>query len=330
MRGLMILVAALSLVAGTANAASFDCKAAKSVRERAICADPELSKADDALARAYNDAQSVAPEIYRTELRNQQRAWLRQLDLTCAGRSKDIADIGLRNCLLSDYTERSETLQKSVRKIGAYTVLQYGKIDTVPDPDNQDTDYWRYATLEVLYPQIAGEDALARRFNAWVRQEFKVDAGISDPGMDVWTSVEVTRASPSFVEVSVSNGFYGHGAAHPNHGSANIVWLPATGGRVKASDIFAAPGWQTKLADLVIAEFSRSHEGEKPWGERADLLKMVAEPQRWRITDKSFALLFDPYELASYAAGDIVVELAWKDIEKLLARDSAILAALRR
>ena len=59
------------------DAASFDCKAAKTVRERAVCADPELSKADDALARAYNDAQTAAPESYRSELRNQQRAWLR-------------------------------------------------------------------------------------------------------------------------------------------------------------------------------------------------------------------------------------------------------------
>ena len=188
---------------------------------------------------------------------------------------------------------------------------------------------WRYATLEVTYPQIAADDALAKRFNTWVRQQFKVDDGISDPGMDIWASIEITRASPVFFELSVSNGFYGHGAAHPNHGSANIVWLSATGGSLKASDIFAAAGWQERLAHLVDAQFRHDHDGQEPWLKGDDLIKRVADPDHWQISAKSFALLFDPYELASYAEGDIVVALDWKDVEPLVDSKSAILTALR-
>ena len=45
----------LSLASG-AHSASFDCQKAKSVNERLICEDAELSKLDDELAFAYKEA----------------------------------------------------------------------------------------------------------------------------------------------------------------------------------------------------------------------------------------------------------------------------------
>ncbi|HBL7130424.1 TPA: hypothetical protein LSW83_000523 [Serratia marcescens] len=42
------------------NAASFDCEKAKSFAEKAICTNPELSKADDVLKRVYDQAKDVA------------------------------------------------------------------------------------------------------------------------------------------------------------------------------------------------------------------------------------------------------------------------------
>ena len=58
-----------------ARAASFDCGNARAPLEKAICADPRLSAADEALARAYKTAQGVFP--VPQFVRDSQRLWLR-------------------------------------------------------------------------------------------------------------------------------------------------------------------------------------------------------------------------------------------------------------
>jgi uncharacterized protein len=58
-----------------AQAASFDCGKARAPLEKAICADPRLSRADEALARAYKAAQSAFP--VPQFVRDSQRVWLR-------------------------------------------------------------------------------------------------------------------------------------------------------------------------------------------------------------------------------------------------------------
>ncbi len=58
-----------------AHAAGFDCKAAATPTERAICADATLRQRDAALAEAYAKALAASPDL-RAELRQQQRDWL--------------------------------------------------------------------------------------------------------------------------------------------------------------------------------------------------------------------------------------------------------------
>ena len=62
MRGLTVLAMGAVLLGGSAQAASFDCTRAKSLRERAVCANPALSAADEAMARGYAAAQAAASE----------------------------------------------------------------------------------------------------------------------------------------------------------------------------------------------------------------------------------------------------------------------------
>src|ERR1700694_1328293 len=66
-----------------ANAASFNCAQAVTPQERAICASPELSAADDRMAGAYRDLLAAAPAGMRPELRDGQREWLRELAEKC-------------------------------------------------------------------------------------------------------------------------------------------------------------------------------------------------------------------------------------------------------
>ena len=62
---------------------SFDCRRAQTAVEHAICNDPELSRLDGQLAKAYSDALDGVQGQARIALRDAQRAWLVERD-ACA------------------------------------------------------------------------------------------------------------------------------------------------------------------------------------------------------------------------------------------------------
>ena len=74
MKRLEVLVI-LALLPLTTFAASFDCTKASTAGEKAICADPELSKLDEQLAKAYKRALQKGP---RAKVQVDQRAWLKE------------------------------------------------------------------------------------------------------------------------------------------------------------------------------------------------------------------------------------------------------------
>lgn len=71
------LILALCSIAPLVDAASFDCKVAIGMVENLVCRDAELSKLDDELAVVYQEAMRTTKD--RKALREQQRAWLREI-----------------------------------------------------------------------------------------------------------------------------------------------------------------------------------------------------------------------------------------------------------
>jgi uncharacterized protein YecT (DUF1311 family) len=89
-----------------APAASFDCMAARSDVEQAICSSRELSKLDRQMAEAYADKLVWAEDdAKRGAMRNQQRAWLRYRDTSCLA-----ARMNLVACLMPIYQKRVKEL----------------------------------------------------------------------------------------------------------------------------------------------------------------------------------------------------------------------------
>ena len=68
-----------------ARAASFDCDAARTDVEHAICADDQLGREDERLAEAYGAVRNEMPVADRAGLLREQRAWLRRRDACVAG-----------------------------------------------------------------------------------------------------------------------------------------------------------------------------------------------------------------------------------------------------
>jgi uncharacterized protein len=93
-----VLILALS---ATTEAASFDCAKASSLVEKAVCADAELSRLDDTMAKSYQQAMADTPNA--AALRAQQRSWLKEVRNAC----RDVA------CLTTAYAERIAALRGS-------------------------------------------------------------------------------------------------------------------------------------------------------------------------------------------------------------------------
>lgn len=77
---------------------SFDCRKARSVNEKLICADPELAQLDRNLGRLYARAKSAAPDA--AAFRRQQEGEWRRREANCRD----------RECLLQWYTHRRQQL----------------------------------------------------------------------------------------------------------------------------------------------------------------------------------------------------------------------------
>ncbi|TAG26451.1 MAG: DUF1311 domain-containing protein [Burkholderiales bacterium] len=78
--GLKLVACVLAVMSCWADAASFDCGKARGEAERAICADPTLSKIDEELAKQYKDALKLMGNggARFNAFRANQAAWLKE------------------------------------------------------------------------------------------------------------------------------------------------------------------------------------------------------------------------------------------------------------
>ncbi|WP_349782990.1 lysozyme inhibitor LprI family protein [Xanthomonas arboricola] len=103
----VVIGGALLLGAGSAWAASFDCKQASTAVEKRLCAVPALGSLDDQLDESYRALLESTPRGAVAGVRDQQRAWLRQRN-ACA------QDAKLDDCLQRTLTARADVLAKAL------------------------------------------------------------------------------------------------------------------------------------------------------------------------------------------------------------------------
>lgn len=111
------LALSVTVAVGTARAEpSFDCKAAATPVEKAICADPKLADADREIADTYKTLQDLSGTADRERLRTEQRAWLAQRN-QCAATPSPGACLG--PVLDARRTALSESVPKAVATLTA-------------------------------------------------------------------------------------------------------------------------------------------------------------------------------------------------------------------
>lgn len=111
MRGLVVLGVALlmGLLPGRAAAQSFDCAKARTVVDKAICADATVAREDANMARLYAAAGTSAWGKGRSNQLATQREWIGDRD-TCESLRAGVDETPIGACLLSAYQQRNRDL----------------------------------------------------------------------------------------------------------------------------------------------------------------------------------------------------------------------------
>jgi uncharacterized protein len=321
----------LVLCVPPAMAASFDCSKARTPYAKAICADPDLSKADDELAQAYRAALAGLSEPAQSSVKADHEAWAKFAAIACTKDARPAIkpyDADGVACLATLFANRTDRLRQD-RTIGGLRFYSIDRYAALPDPDPE-TDGAAIATKEVSTPRIDGEDAEAQTFNrlvdAGIGEDFDTtiadDPQPDDAVEDDENVLAVTHVDPARITLQATTYAYGHGAAHGNGTVGYLHYLRPEKRWLKASDVFAGDDWRTKLQALALAAVEQAEGEELMLDDPHSIDDAVTDPARWDFGRDGLILQFEPYEIAPYAAGSPTVTLPWSDLAGLLAPGS--------
>ena len=313
----VLLAAALvSLcLAAPVRAASFDCAKASSPREKAVCSDESLSKADEDIAVHYASALKRLSTEGAERLRAGQRSWLAFLDKACPA--------GGTECLGPWYEERVSFLRDAVKKEGGNTYLV--------------SDEWRF-----LSPAKEGEEEIGGANDMQYRQQlhFGIDAPESDGerafnaiiegrGDDLWTGfdgetrmdtrIALNGASDDVVSADLFVWQFPLGAAHGFGAAAHVNFRLDEARLLRASDLFARDGWEEALANAVLAELRANEDLIFFDGLDETVREMATNPENWVLSDAGLGVNFPVYSIGPYAMGDHTITVPWDKLEPWLA-----------
>ena len=321
----LVTAAVLSLAAAPAQAASFDCAKASTEVEKAICANPDLSRSDEVLARAYATALGGLGDEAKAAVQAGQREWLGFAALACTKDAEPFSEAlsdEQQGCLNAVYRSRISELAQS-RMEGDWRVYPQTSYSLVDDPDPD--SYQGVATKEIASPRIDEDSELATSFNA-LMDEADAAAWPDPKGEDYLTAdtmetTTIASVGSHRISLSIDSYWMGHGAAHGNYAITYAHFLTEKGRMLEADDLFTGDGWEGALGKMALDELDRTVEGGI-WDEsRADVPAAAADPSRWNFGDNGLEITFQPYEVTAYAAGAPVVTIGWDKLTDFLAPD---------
>lgn len=296
---------ALTLLAGTAaRAASFDCAKATTPQEKAICASPALSGADDRMAAAYRKALADIPMEMREAIRADQRSWLRSRSLLCSSRAKDLSA-----CLLTYENARAEDLQKTISREGGITFVWRSVKSVEADDSEKPAVNPGYGTMTASWPHAAVDAPEWKAWNRAIESEMGIEKEtlVAEPDVDDDRGVSIDFVGKNLISVTIESMEYGHGAAHPMTNWVEYNWLLDKQRELVADDIFrAGSGWESMLEsrtdEYLQGELEDSGGPDYERDEMPKVLRgIVTNPRNWRLSADGLSIVFQQYAVSSYA-----------------------------
>ncbi len=293
----VIIIALFVLLSTQANAASFDCKKASTWLEKTVCSNPELSKLDEEMAKAYSDAlASLSPEGQK-ETKQYQKQWLKEISPYCEARMKSAWHDDAAECLKYTYEERIQQLQQSLIKFPDYifrnVYVSHSKADK--------TCEYLYDKKDLTYPQIEKpRDENEKFWNNFISQKVRNELKIDDKCTDADVNYTVRFCNKYLIAIDKGRYYYPQGAPHGSSNSESFNWLLEDKSELKASDLFDdKTDWRNKLAALVTQKLKKQAVADKKiytFAEWLDVKKSVTSLHRWLLSKDGLSISFDEYE----------------------------------
>jgi uncharacterized protein YecT (DUF1311 family) len=304
--------------------ASFDCAKATRPQEVLICASPEVSRLDSAMAASYKTLLQRLTVESQNDVRRSQRQWLVFWPIACRedGKSLNPKSKDAQNCAVALYKDRIALFEGPgfvAGDIPLYPVSSY-----VIRPSDAGVEWVKYAknvtnfiAVDLAYAPHEKKN-LAILIDRWLRKDIAMYSDDGGASSDSTTVRSLIKSLPMLLSTVTTQDFYGHGAAHPLNGySTQHFYLPKARPML-AADVFQGNQWQDGLTDLVENQLKKELGDFHLISSREDLKKLVSDTAHWNFDRNELTIAFNPYEVAGYAAGAPSVSLQWRDIKTWL------------
>jgi uncharacterized protein len=318
---LFIIIALFGLLSTQAVAASFDCNKAASWLEKTVCSNPELSKLDEQLAKAYRDAlASLSPEGQK-ETKQYQRQWLKELSSYGIAKRKvgfsEGDKAGNLSLLKSFYKKRIEQLQQSLIKFP-------GRIFRNVHVDHSKTDRtcpYVFVKKELTYPQIENPgDENEKFWNNFIAKKAVDKFKEYDLCQDMDHEYEVSFSNRHLISFQGQLYWYTQGLPHGLGGRFFFNWLLEPKRELKASDLFNdKTDWRNKLTELVAQKVKEQEAADEATYEIGPdgLEAMVTSPDEWEISKEGLGFRFIEQDWRGPTA---LITIGWKTLDPYVSK----------
>lgn len=295
-----------------AAAPSFDCRRSQSADERAVCASEPLAALDRRLAAAYSWALALREA-------NVVDGWVKADQVAWLGRRRACAAAAA--CLEARYRERLEVLGRLLPGGWPEAVLvRRRQAERGANGCEERSAAW---------PELAAAEAPSvATFNAFFQRGWSAPCvpskeppdpdlahGALPPGVPGTseTTYEVRWVTARFVTIVFQESTYGAGAAHPNTAYRSTTFDLAQGRPLDLADVLAQEADRRQgLAEEVLRRLSAEYAPSD--FELDDVSRAIADAGAWIMDGGGATIRFPRYSVAPYAAGDLEVRFAWKEL----------------
>ena len=332
----------LACVTLAAHGASFDCRLARSPREKAVCASSKLSGLDSQLMSAYTATLHQLSPAAAAEVQADQRQWLRFINTVCAGS----AAADLPDCLAEHYGTRLDQLTPGKGLLRNHDRVFFTRGYFVAVPESAADLAEQRESGGTVHPVDYGEFAWpeADKPNA---EEAKWNRAVAAAALQAQGSPTPpdSKSAPHTFRGSVSDGYaygfwslsaandrlisidlgistYGWGAAHPLTGSSSFNWWLREAREVTPDDVFRrGVGWQAQLGMLVLASLRKDPGADVLWKDKElhdGIAGELQQPRSWQLTSVGLTVNYGQYEVGPYAIGMPAATIPWRTLMPLL------------
>jgi hypothetical protein len=298
---------------------ALDCTKASTAIEKAICVDTALKALDDRMTAAYGEVRKALTPEERKALLESQRKWLGSRD-----QCEDVTVEKTQACL-REKTEERRALLAGEPMSGPGTGSRM-----IPVFIQQEGSKTQYAVDFNLIRFAKPKSKAEKLFNSEI-DKLAETAPVGPHGQDLdlevplesIASVTVSYASPRLLSALIDSWSF-DGGAHGNGETTNINMDVGRGETLKSEDIFPEAAFgplKDACKAQILAKKSDGNDGYNPADDPTYSEETIATYMKsldqWHFFASKAIVIFDAYEIGSYAEGPYECEFPMAKLKTL-------------